>query len=305
VTSVGGTNVRLNRANQIIAGDSVVWNDGPGQNAAGGGGESTLFTQPSYQDGFQTSGHRELPDVSMLADLAPGYEIFCSAKSQPCEARHPWLFIGGTSAGTPLLAGGVALADQALRKAGRSGVGFANPLLYAIARSSSAGAVFSDVTQGSNDLFATRGDPLGCCDAAVGYDDASGIGQLNVAGLTAAARSVEPRLASVKAAAASPQSASRGKLVAKVTCSAACVSGATATVRMAGSGSAKVAASPKPIAAGHPRTVNLGIGGKLGRTISSALRAHHKVTASIVGTVVDGADRTVRKSAPVRVTLKR
>ena len=62
----------------------------------------------------------KLPDVSMLADLAPGYEIYCSAKPQPC-GKHGWLSIGGTSAGTPLLAGGVAVADQALRRAGRSG----------------------------------------------------------------------------------------------------------------------------------------------------------------------------------------
>ena len=85
--------------------------------------------------------------------LRPGYEIFCTAKPQPCSAGHGWLFIGGTSAGTPLLAGGVALADQALRQAGRSGLGFVNPLLYSIASSNAALAapptatsVFSDVT---------------------------------------------------------------------------------------------------------------------------------------------------------------
>jgi kumamolisin len=305
VTAVGGTNVRLNAANHIIKDDTVVWNDGPGQAAAAGGGVSVLFGQPSYQNGFQTSGHRELPDVSMLADLAPGYEIFCSAKSQPCDAKHGWLFIGGTSAGTPLLAGGVALADQALRKAGRASVGFANPLLYAVARSSSAAAVFSDVTAGSNDLFATKGEPLNCCSATPGYDDASGIGQVNVAALTTAAKALEPRLASVTAAAPSPQAASTGKLVATVTCSAACVSGATAVVRIAGGASAKLTALPEPIAAGHPRTVKLGIGGKLGTAISDALRSHHQVTATIVGTIVDGAGQTERQSTGVRVVLKR
>jgi hypothetical protein len=241
----------------------------------------------------------------MLADLAPGYEIYCSAKSQPCEAKHGWLFIGGTSAGTPLLAGGVALADQALRRAGRSGIGFANPLLYAVAHSASATSAFTDVTVGFNDLFATRGDPLGCCSAAVGYDDASGIGQVNVAALTSAAGSITPRLATVTATAASPQSVSAHRLVAKVTCSAACVSGATATIRIAGGATAAVTAAPELVAAGHPRTIKLGIGGKLSRTISQALGADHKVTATIVGTVVDGADRTERKSSAVRVALKR
>ncbi len=228
VTAVGGTNIALNAANQITT--SVVWNDGPGQAAAGGGGNSRLFPEPSYQDAFQASTHRETPDVSMLADLAPGYEIYCTAKSQPCSAKHGWLFIGGTSAGTPLLAGGVALADQALRQAGRSGLGFVNPLLYSIASSNAALAapptatsVFSDVATGSNDLFATAGTPLGCCSAGPGYDDASGLGQVNVANLTATALTIEPALATVVAAAASPQSISNHQLVATVTCSVACI----------------------------------------------------------------------------------
>jgi subtilase family serine protease len=310
VTAVGGTNIALNAANQITA--SVVWNDGPGQAAAGGGGNSILFPEPSYQDAFQTSTRRETPDVSMLADLAPGYEIYCTAKPQPCSAGHGWLFIGGTSAGTPLLAGGVALADQALREAGQSGLGFVNPLLYSIGSSNAALAapvtatsVFSDVTSGSNDLFATHNAPLGCCNAAPGFDDATGLGQVNVANLTATAKTLEPALATVSATAVSPQSIASHKLVAVVTCSVACIQGATATIRIAGRGSTTVTTVPTPAAAATAETVKLGIGGKLGQTIKSALKAHHTVTATIVGTVVDGAGKTERKSAPVVVALTR
>jgi subtilase family serine protease len=308
VTAVGGTNIALNAANQITA--SVVWNDGPGQAAAGGGGNSVLFGEPTYQDPFQASTHRETPDVSMLADLAPGYEIYCTAKPQPCSPKHGWLFIGGTSAGTPLLAGGVALADQALREAGRSGLGFTNPLLYSIASSNAALAapvtptsVFSDVTEGSNDLFATAGKPLGCCTAVAGYDAASGLGQVNVANLTAAAKTIEPALATVAATAASPQSISSHKLVATVTCSVACVQGASATIRIAGGRTMTVTATPSPAAAATPATVKLGLSSTLSATIKSALAAHRTVTATIVGTVVDGAGRTERKSAPVTVVL--
>jgi subtilase family serine protease len=309
VTAVGGTNVALNAANQITA--SIVWNDGPAQAAAGGGGSSTLFGEPSYQDAFQTSTRREIPDVSLLADLAPGYEIFCTAKPQPC-ANHGWLFIGGTSAGTPLLAGGVALADQALRQAGRSGLGFVNPLLYSIASSNAALAapvtatsVFSDVTNGSNDLWATQGKPLGCCTAIPGYDDASGLGELNVANLTAVAKTLEPALATVSATAVSPQSVANRKLVATVTCSVACIQSATATIRIAGGPNATVTAVPSLAAAATAETVKLGISGKLAQTCKRALAAHHKVTATIVGTVVDGAGNTERKSAPVVVVLTR
>jgi subtilase family serine protease len=310
VTAVGGTNIALNAANQIVA--SVVWNDGPGQAAAGGGGNSVLFGEPTYQDPFQVSTRRETPDVSMLADLAPGYEIFCTAKPQPCSADHGWLFIGGTSAGTPLLAGGVALADQALREAGQSGLGFVNPLLYSIASSNAvlaapatAASVFSDVTEGSNDLFATKNAPLGCCTAAVGYDDATGLGQVNVANLTATAKTLEPPLASVAATAVSPQSISNHKLVATVTCSVACIQSATATIRIAGGQTTRVTAVPLPAAAATPVTVKLAISGTLGTTLKRALNGHKAVTATIVGTVVDGAGKTERKSSPVTVALTR
>jgi subtilase family serine protease len=308
VTAVGGTNIHLNTANQIFS--SAVWNDGSGQDAATGGGNSFLFEEPTYQDVFQTSTHRELPDVSLLGDLAPGYEIYCTAKPQPC-ASHGWLFIGGTSAGTPLLAGGVALADQALRRGGQSGLGFANPLLYLIASSNAALAVpptatsvFSDVTKGSNDLFAKH-NPLGCCTAIPGYDDASGLGELNLANLTATAKTLEPALATVSATAVSPQSIASRKLLATVTCSIACIQSATATIRIAGGPTTTVTAVPSPAAAATAATVKLGIGGKLGTKIKSALAANHQVTATIVGTVVDGAGKTERKSAPVAVVLTR
>ena len=101
-----------------------------------------------------------------------------------------------------------ALVDQALRAGGQSGLGFVNPLLYSIASSNAAleapptaASVFLDVTTGSNDLFATKRSPLGCCTAAVGYDDASGLGQVNVGNLTATAETLEPVLASVSATA--------------------------------------------------------------------------------------------------------
>jgi subtilase family serine protease len=304
-TAVGGTNIFLNAANQVTA--STVWNDGPGQAAAGGGGNSALFAEPSYQDAFQTSGRRETPDVSMLADLAPGYEIYCTAKPQPCSAKHGWLFIGGTSAGTPLLAGGFAVADQALREAGHSGLGFANPLLYSIAGSNTALAtstVFADVTTGSNDLFATEGDPLGCCTAGVGYDDASGLGQVNLLNLTDTARAIEPALAAVSASAASPQSVSKRKLVASVACSVACLQGATATIRITRGTGATLTVGPRVGAAGVPDAVTFTISKKLDTALKQALAKHRKATATIVGTVVDGAGKTERKSVPVVVTLK-
>ena len=52
VTAVGGTNVALTAANKLQA--QTVWNDAPLDLSAGGGGLSTMFTRPSYQNGFDT-----------------------------------------------------------------------------------------------------------------------------------------------------------------------------------------------------------------------------------------------------------
>ena len=169
VTGVGGTNVHLAADNTIAdpATDQIVWNDEPLIAGAGGGGVST-FAKPAYQDGFDTSGKREVPDVAMLADTRPGYEIYCTAASD-CgtgASAHPWVALGGTSAGTPLLAGGLALVDQDLRERGQQNVGFADPLLYKVASSSAAALTLSDVVTGSNDLSGSIfGRALGCCSA--------------------------------------------------------------------------------------------------------------------------------------------
>ncbi len=110
-----------------------VWNSPSG---AGGGGSSILFGRPGYQNGFTPAKHRVVPDVAMLADTSPGYAIYCTAKGdcQDAPPAGPWGEFGGTSAGTPLLAGGLALVDEALRKNGRQDIGLANPLLYKVAR---------------------------------------------------------------------------------------------------------------------------------------------------------------------------
>ena len=115
VTSVGGTNFDLNPQNQILR--QAVWNDAatiPG--SAAGGGFSELFTRPSWQDGVVSSPWRADPDVAMLADVSPGYAVYCTAQ-QDCEG-HGWLNFGGTSAATPLLAGGFAMIDEMLAPPG-------------------------------------------------------------------------------------------------------------------------------------------------------------------------------------------
>ena len=74
----------------------------------------------------------------MLADIIPGYAVFCSAQGDCINSgnSNPWQSVGGTSAATPLLAGGFALVDEELRMHNRQDLGLANPLLYTLGRSS-------------------------------------------------------------------------------------------------------------------------------------------------------------------------
>ena len=120
----------------------------------------------------------------MLADIAPGLAVFCTANAPGCQG---WRSVGGTSAAAPLVGGGLALIDQDLANHGRAQIGMANPLLYSIARSPTGAGVFSDVTQGSNDVGpfipGGAGVPLGCCTAGPGFDEASGWGTIDMGAL--------------------------------------------------------------------------------------------------------------------------
>ncbi len=94
VTAVGGTNVSLTPTN-VISGQTV-WNDTPVQLAAAGGGVSELFGRPSYQKPVVHNSRRVIPDVALLADLAPGYEVYCTPTGNPdCTGGPAWHTVGG------------------------------------------------------------------------------------------------------------------------------------------------------------------------------------------------------------------
>jgi kumamolisin len=192
VTAVGGTNLKLSKRNRID--EEVVWNDLPIQPGGGGGGASIVSPRrPWWQSGVHRYGPgRIVPDIAALADIYPGFAYFCTAKA--CadlpQTVPGWTSIGGTSAAAPLMASGVALANQYAAQHGQRPLGFLNPLLYKLGASAKTRAgAFTDVTKGNNDLGrllppeAGGGHPLGCCHARVGYDWASGWGSLKVPGL--------------------------------------------------------------------------------------------------------------------------
>jgi kumamolisin len=158
VTAVGGTRLTLGQGNVRVS--ETVWNDSVyGQSAAGGGALSRREPRPAYQDGFEPQNHRAVPDVSALADIVPGWPLVIDATLEP---------VGGTSGSTPFTAAATALVAGSERAAGRPPIGLANGWFYHAASSS---GTFYDVTTGNNDLAG-----VGCCQATVGYDLASGIG---------------------------------------------------------------------------------------------------------------------------------
>ena len=161
VTAVGGSRLTLGKGNTRVS--ETVWNDSVyGQSAAGGGALSRREPRPAYQDGFNRQNHRGVPDVSALADIVPGWPDVIDSALQP---------VGGTSGSTPFLAAATALVDGSERMAGRPRVGLANGWFY---KAASQPGAFFDITAGNNDLAG-----VGCCQATVGYDLATGLGVPN------------------------------------------------------------------------------------------------------------------------------
>jgi kumamolisin len=158
----GGT--KLTASNGRVA-EEVVWNEGP-SGGAGGGGVSVYFQLPPYQHGAKVpksptkSAGRGVPDLAADADPVSGYQIFLNGTVTP---------IGGTSAVAPLMAGLVALVNEATTKKFGKTVGLINPLIY----ESNARHVFRDITKGDNDIY---GKLHGLYKAGPGWDACSGLG---------------------------------------------------------------------------------------------------------------------------------
>jgi kumamolisin len=148
----GGTSLRA--SGTTITSESC-WNDGA-QGGASGGGVSSIFPLPAWQNGLAvalTSGGKQpltmrgVPDVSGDADPQTGYDVRIDGTDT---------VIGGTSAVAPLWAGLIARINAAKG----SPIGFINPELYP------AASAFNDIASGNNGGFA----------AEPGWDACTGLG---------------------------------------------------------------------------------------------------------------------------------
>ena len=154
VLACGGTS--LQAGSSIVS--EVVWNNGVG-NGASGGGASGFFAKPHWQSGLvATKAHgkslplsmRGVPDVAADADPATGYIVRVDGTD---------LVIGGTSAVAPLWAALLARINQIAGKP----AGYINPRLYANPQG------LRDIVQGSNGDYS----------AAAGWDACTGLGTPN------------------------------------------------------------------------------------------------------------------------------
>jgi kumamolisin len=160
----GGT--RLTAVNGVISAE-VVWNESSAGEGATGGGVSSTYTLPPWQQGAGVpagpagAAGRGVPDVAANADPMTGYQVLVDGQAQ---------VIGGTSAVAPLWAALLARCNQ---KLGRS-VGDVHAALYQLGT-----PVFRDITSGNN----------GAYQAGPGWDACTGLGSPNgealVAGLAA------------------------------------------------------------------------------------------------------------------------
>jgi kumamolisin len=149
----GGTSLQ---ASGTTIAREVVWNDGNPASGAGGGGVSTVFALPAWQQGLDitdSEGNRSplamrgVPDVSADADPQTGYDVLVDGTSA---------VIGGTSAVAPLWAGLIARINALTGRA----AGFVNPALYG------QPSALRDITRGNNGGFA----------ASAGWDACTGLG---------------------------------------------------------------------------------------------------------------------------------
>ncbi len=122
------------------------------------GGFSNVLQRPYYQDAAVTGYLAALGDEyqGMYEPAGRAYpDISAQGMNFQIVANGQYVGVDGTSASSPTVASIVALVNDERLNAGKSSLGFLNPLLY----SSTAAPIFNDITAGSNPGCNTNGFP--------------------------------------------------------------------------------------------------------------------------------------------------
>lgn len=160
VTNVGGTALSTDENYQWLG--EQAWTDPP-LTQGSGGGISSLFDRPSWQNGISAtinSPRRLTPDISAVADSLTGAVIVFKQRQAVG---------GGTSQAAPIWAGIAAVMNQFLLANGGRALGDLNPTVYRLAAGASRPG-FHDITLGANAIAVS----------GAGYDLVTGLGSPNV-----------------------------------------------------------------------------------------------------------------------------
>jgi subtilase family serine protease len=159
ITGVGGTDL-------LTTGPGGAWASETGwSGSAGGPSVDRSITIPRYQVPFidaDNMGSHRLRNVPDIAGEADTVNYICS--SSGCGGGN-----GGTSFASPIWAGFIALANQEAAARGLPRVGFLNPLVYGIGRTTDYASAFHDVVGGTSGKYT----------AVTGYDLVTGLGSPN------------------------------------------------------------------------------------------------------------------------------
>jgi subtilase family serine protease len=195
LTVVGGTSLTTAGAGGPWQSEKV-W-------SGSGGGVSTVYPIPSYQQGLNMAANggstkmRNLPDVALTADI----QMFL------IQNNGQAVVVGGTSAAAPLWSGFIALANQQAAANKKSSVGFLNPLLYSIGNGKSYTTDLNDIRSGSDGEYS----------AVSGYDLTTGwgspAGQHLINDLTNGSGAASFSLSATASAITLPRSSSAGNTV--------------------------------------------------------------------------------------------
>jgi len=154
-----------------------------------GGGFSTAFDLPDYQrsvveayhsgsvpkppSGTYDASNRGYPDITLNGH---NYQVFYSAQEDsitcPCKQGG----VDGTSASAPASAGLLSLINGHLLAAGKTQLGFLNPLLYAAYEADPS--IFNDIQSGDTKCTRDYCMQYGY-EAGEGWDPIGGLGSIN------------------------------------------------------------------------------------------------------------------------------
>jgi subtilase family serine protease len=192
-TSVGGTQVNFATfdSNGFSTGYSTEssWNDQngnaslAGKNRVSGGGISSIFTKPSWQQGVAGTSNdnfRDLPDVASLAgnpDIIVFADTDVDGIATPSQSD---VLVIGTSLAAPLWTGYSRLLQTAN---GGHRLGSLNPIIWQLGVAGQAAHGFHDITSGDNTYISVvsgKGDvTVQGYSAGPGYDLVTGWGSID------------------------------------------------------------------------------------------------------------------------------